>query len=334
MASDTSGNTASAEVEVTVLDTIAPMFTQVPVDMHVGFCKAQISYELKSTDNCSNLTVNQIAGLPSGSVFPVGITTNKFVVSDASGNTDTASFKVTVSGRYIDMLPTNFEICANATPVDLSKGTANIKFFGTGISMDELTFDPALAGNGNHLVEYTFTDSMGCDNSGKFFVTVNPAPSKPIIERVNSSVLRVATDYATYQWYRYEDAISNATAQQYTMTRSGIYKVLVGNTKGCKVMSDPLAIGVPATGLLEVDGNALFNVYPNPTTSQFVIELSGSLRGSTTVVILDMLGKEVYRTVTEETLLNMDALNMAAGTYYVRVQNGDYNSVKPIVIKK
>jgi hypothetical protein len=49
---------------------------------------------------------------------------------------------------------------------------------------------------------------------------------------------------------------------------------------------------------------------------------------------MDMLGKEVYRTVTEETLLNMDALNMAAGTYYVRVQNGDYNSVKPIVIKK
>ncbi|MBK6997822.1 MAG: HYR domain-containing protein [Lewinellaceae bacterium] len=39
----------------------------------------------------------QIAGLPSGSVFPVGTTTNVFVVTDASGNTASCSFDVTVT---------------------------------------------------------------------------------------------------------------------------------------------------------------------------------------------------------------------------------------------
>ncbi|RMA58477.1 HYR domain-containing protein [Ulvibacter antarcticus] len=39
----------------------------------------------------------QTAGLPSGSTFPVGTTTNTFVVTDASGNTATCSFDVTIN---------------------------------------------------------------------------------------------------------------------------------------------------------------------------------------------------------------------------------------------
>ena len=39
----------------------------------------------------------QTAGLPSGSEFPVGTTTNTFEVTDASGNTSTCSFDVVVS---------------------------------------------------------------------------------------------------------------------------------------------------------------------------------------------------------------------------------------------
>ncbi|HSP83769.1 MAG TPA: HYR domain-containing protein, partial [Gillisia sp.] len=52
---------------------------------------------LSSSDNCSGETINQIAGLPSGSEFPIGITTNTFEVTDASGNKFTCSFDVTVT---------------------------------------------------------------------------------------------------------------------------------------------------------------------------------------------------------------------------------------------
>jgi hypothetical protein len=48
------------------------------------------------TDNCASNTT-QIAGLPSGSTFPTGTTTNTFRVTDASGNTAQCSFKVTVA---------------------------------------------------------------------------------------------------------------------------------------------------------------------------------------------------------------------------------------------
>lgn len=45
----------------------------------------------------ATLQVIQTAGLPSGSSFPVGITTNTFEVADASGNIATYSFNITVS---------------------------------------------------------------------------------------------------------------------------------------------------------------------------------------------------------------------------------------------
>ncbi len=40
---------------------------------------------------------NLMTGLPSGSAFPVGVTTNTFLCTDASGNTASCSFKVTVN---------------------------------------------------------------------------------------------------------------------------------------------------------------------------------------------------------------------------------------------
>ncbi|MBK6902414.1 MAG: HYR domain-containing protein [Saprospirales bacterium] len=42
-------------------------------------------------------SIVQIAGLPSGSTFPVGTTTNTFEVTDASGNSAECSFDVTVT---------------------------------------------------------------------------------------------------------------------------------------------------------------------------------------------------------------------------------------------
>ncbi|MBE0638110.1 MAG: HYR domain-containing protein, partial [Bacteroidales bacterium] len=49
-------------------------------------------------------TSNQTSGLPSGSVFPVGTTTNTFWVTDGSGNTASCSFTVTVNDTEAPVL--------------------------------------------------------------------------------------------------------------------------------------------------------------------------------------------------------------------------------------
>jgi hypothetical protein len=60
----------------------------------------------------------QTEGLPSGAEFPVGTTVNTFVVTDASGNTATCSFEVTV---FDDEAP-EIECPANATVVTSDGG--------------------------------------------------------------------------------------------------------------------------------------------------------------------------------------------------------------------
>ncbi len=73
------------------------------------------SSSIAASDNCS-YTVAQTAGLASGSFFPRGVTTNTFVVTDASGNTNTCSFNVSVLDTIKPTIscPQNIEITATS----------------------------------------------------------------------------------------------------------------------------------------------------------------------------------------------------------------------------
>jgi hypothetical protein len=98
---DPSNNSANCTATVTVVDTIPPAITclsDIVVDFDSGVGGAVVTYTPPvGTDNCPGATTAQIAGLPSGSTFPLGTTTNTFRVTDTSGLTATCSFKVTVA---------------------------------------------------------------------------------------------------------------------------------------------------------------------------------------------------------------------------------------------
>lgn len=59
-------------------------------------CDTVINYTVTASDDKPGHTLAQIAGLPSGAAFPVGLTTNTFRVTDSDGNTASCSFSVQV----------------------------------------------------------------------------------------------------------------------------------------------------------------------------------------------------------------------------------------------
>ena len=75
---------------------------QCPSDIYLeniaGMCGAYVDFpEISPPLNCGGeITLEQTSGLPSGSFFPVGTTTNSFVLTNATGDTATCSFNVTV----------------------------------------------------------------------------------------------------------------------------------------------------------------------------------------------------------------------------------------------
>ncbi|MFI1773631.1 HYR-like domain-containing protein [Thalassobellus citreus] len=70
----------------------------IPQNVDTGADGAVVNYTTPvGTDNSTGAVTTQIAGLASGSLFPVGTTTNTFRVTDAAGNTAECSFDVTIT---------------------------------------------------------------------------------------------------------------------------------------------------------------------------------------------------------------------------------------------
>jgi uncharacterized repeat protein (TIGR01451 family) len=104
---DRVGNFAEDTQTVTVIDNTPPVVTApVPVTLHTGpgatSCGVTVSNldgtfgTGSATDNCPGVGVVSRSGVPSGNVFPVGETILTYSVTDAHGNTNTATQVVTV----------------------------------------------------------------------------------------------------------------------------------------------------------------------------------------------------------------------------------------------
>ncbi len=98
-ATDANGNMAICRFNVVVRDTLPPSITcpgDTTIQLGPFACEINVIYPSPiGMDNCM-FTITQINGLPTGSLFPIGVTKNTFIVEDPSTNTDTCSFTVTV----------------------------------------------------------------------------------------------------------------------------------------------------------------------------------------------------------------------------------------------
>lgn len=104
-ATDASGNTSQSTFTVTVKDTQAPTITcpgNITVPSNPGTSTAVVTYSATASDNCAGVTV---AFSPaSGSTFNLGTTQVTATATDASGNTATCTFNVTVNQSQVIQL--------------------------------------------------------------------------------------------------------------------------------------------------------------------------------------------------------------------------------------
>ncbi len=131
------------------------------------------------------------SGFPSGGVWSgQGITANTFnpaavgsgvysvtySYADANGCSGSALKQITVSNPPVVEAGSNFDICINAAPLQLTGATpASGNWSGIGIIAG--VFDPLTAGLGQHVLTYTYTDGNGCTQSDFIRATVLAEPS-------------------------------------------------------------------------------------------------------------------------------------------------------------
>ncbi|MBL7828626.1 MAG: HYR domain-containing protein [Saprospiraceae bacterium] len=121
-ATDDSGNTATCEFTVTVVDNTPPVLSGCPtgpflVSLPGMDCDTIITWNLPvATDNCTDLTL--VSNFNSGHNFPTGDTMVVYIATDPSGNADTCSFRVVVRDNVPPVLsncPPNQTIDANGS---------------------------------------------------------------------------------------------------------------------------------------------------------------------------------------------------------------------------
>jgi len=173
-ATDAAGNSTSETRTVTVSDTQAPVFAQplnIAANSSAAICGATVNYTVNATDACGS-PITYTYSQASGTVFPVGVTTVTVTATDASGNSISRSFTVTIT----DNQPPSITAPANVTvlfgsPVNLGTATATDNC-GTAVITNNA---PATYPVGVTVVTWTATDAVGNTASAQQTVTVtNP----------------------------------------------------------------------------------------------------------------------------------------------------------------
>jgi hypothetical protein len=258
-ATDACGNSVSTNFTVIVNDTQPPTIAcpgDITTTNDLGQCGAIVSYVIGTGDNCGVVSTNQLAGLASGSRFPVGKTTNTFQVADAAGNTATCSFVVTV----VDDTPPT----ANC-PTSIVRGVdAGMHYATVSFTLPANTDNCGVASTvavppsgsqfpvGTNTVTVVVTDVNGNTNTCAFTVAVIDVPlisGQPASVNNNAGTAATFTVVASspapfgYQWRKNGTAINGATTSVLTLNNvraadQGSYSVVVTNFAGSSTSSD------------------------------------------------------------------------------------------------
>ena len=186
---DVYGNTNACSFTVTVEDDIAPTITcpQAIVQPNdPGTCSAVVNYNApQGADNLSGATTALASGLGDGGTFTVGIHTETYTVTDASGNTATCSFTITVNDTEDPAItcplaivqPNDPGSCSAVVNYTAPQGTDNCAST-TALSSGQ--GDGGTFPIGTHTETYTVTDAAGNTASCSFSITIHDT-EKPTI---------------------------------------------------------------------------------------------------------------------------------------------------------
>lgn len=86
-------------------------------------------------------------------------------------------------------------------------------------------------------------------------------------------------------------------------------------------------------GINEYASSNNFTLYPNPTSDNITISMTGNNRRNADIRIYDMTGKEVKNYTTTNSLLTINRENLQSGIYFVTITLNDKRFTQKLIIK-
>lgn len=168
----------------------------------------------------------------------------------------------------------------------------------------------------------TFSNSTGTA-TGTVTVYSNPVAAFTFTNTGNNTV--AFTDQSTggvSAWYWIFGGTAYSTQQNpsYTYASPGADTVClyVANAMGC---ADTTCQTIVVTGIQDAVRNINWNIYPNPSSGTFTLQLNSPLQQPEIVTIENTLGEIILRKEISENI-SLDLSGTASGIYFVRIGNG------------
>lgn len=261
---------------------------------------------------------------------PTPVAGSKFYLDAVSINLPScAGFSISVSGTN-EMGLGAMDGTATASP---SGGAGPYNY-----SWSNLSNAPSISGLLPGLYSVTVSDANGCTklgsynvqpfSCGAFSVTVTGtnASSFTAEDGLASATVSGSSGPFTYQWNNGE------TTSSIGGLRLGAYAVLVTAANGnCSAWGYFPTTAPTGIDNLQPTVNSA-NVYPNPSTGLFTVDLNSTEK--TSIQVYNVVGKLVYSKETSMTSNSIDLSSLAPGIYSLKVVSQKNYGVKQIVITK
>lgn len=204
-ATDASGNKATCSFTVTVVDKVVPVISGCPANVTVNAnnsCQAVVNWTPPTfTDNCTGGTLTSTKA--PGSIFQKGISTVTYTATDASGNTATCSFTITVADKIAPVIsgcPGEITVNTNECEIAVNWAAPTVVDNCAGTTLTSTSNSGSMFSKGKTTVTYSATDASGNTSTCSFIVNVMD-DSAPVLLGCPSNIV-VNTDdcVAAVQW--------------------------------------------------------------------------------------------------------------------------------------
>ncbi|TRX33533.1 T9SS type A sorting domain-containing protein, partial [Flavobacterium sp. ZT3R18] len=268
-------------------------------------------------------------------LYPVGITTITWNVSDANANAAVAVTQtVTVSDNVSPTVLTQ-DITVGLDPNGNVSITADQINHGSSdacgiasVIVSPTNFD--CTNVGPNTVILTVTDVHGNVSTATAIVTVNSLSINTITRNLDTLTADEA-GATTYQWMTYNGAIyaniPNETNQSLSVKAAGSYAVDI-TKNGCTQRSVVFDMTTLGNAAFEFKSN--LSVYPNPFNDDISITIDSNAK----VEIYTILGETIYAKKINSGTTQLDLGNHASGMYLIKATNENNQSKMVKVIKK
>jgi uncharacterized protein (DUF2141 family) len=317
-ATDASGNEGTCQSEITVVDNINPIITNVPAEISVvpnnAGCSAIVTWDLPDfEDNCGVVTIN--ASHNPGDEFDLGLTVVAYTIFDAEGNSANASFNVIVTNDLaVNITKTDVTCFGDETgeiEATASAGQAPYTYsWDNGAST--ATISDLAAGSYVLIV----TDANGCESVSTAtihqpaeleisdIVVTNPSSCGTNTGSVTLNVVGGTAAY-DYEWS------NNTSSQNLEDVGAGIYELLVTDANGCTV-EQSWTLEDPDAPIVTLDAdNSVLSLACNGDENG-VIEINVVLQGGATTATYNWNNGEFTSQNIED---------LSAGSYALVVQD-------------